>query len=73
VNRRLPDGRTPLYAAAESGNIRIVNFLLDHGARVNDLVLDDTPIDGALQHGNTPAARVLFAHGGRHARTWPGE
>jgi len=63
VNRRFPDGRTPLFAAAESGNIRVVNFLIAHGARVNDHVLDDTPLDAAEQHMNVPAARVLAAHG----------
>jgi hypothetical protein len=64
VNRRFPDGRTPLFAAAESGNIRVVNFLIAHGARVNERVLDDTALDAAEQHGNIPAARVLGAHGG---------
>ncbi len=63
VNRRFPDGRTPLFAAAESGNIRVVNFLLAHAARVNERVLDDTALDAAEQHGNIPAARVLAAHG----------
>jgi hypothetical protein len=41
-----------------------VNFLLAHGARVNERVLDDTALDAAEQHGNVPAARVLAAHGG---------
>jgi ankyrin len=67
VNRRFPDGRTPLFAAAESGNIRVVNFLLAHGAHVNDRVLDDSALDAAEQHGNIPAARVLSAHGGLRA------
>jgi hypothetical protein len=64
VNRRFPDGRTPLFAAAESGNIRVVNFLIAHGAHVNERVLDDTALDAAEQHSNIPAARVLSAHGG---------
>ncbi len=68
VNRRFPDGRMPLYAAAESGNIRVVNFLIAHGARVNERTLDDTALDAAEQHGNTPAARVLAAHGGVRTR-----
>ncbi|MDB4938140.1 MAG: Ankyrin, partial [Labilithrix sp.] len=50
VNRRLPDGRTPLFAAAESGDVRVVTALLDRGARPNDLVLDDTALDAAEQH-----------------------
>lgn len=68
VNRRLPDGRTPLFAAAESGELRVVNALLERGARVNDLVLDDTALDAAEQNAHQPAARVLHAHGARRAR-----
>jgi hypothetical protein len=64
VNRRFPDGRTPLFAAAEAGNVRVVNFLVAHGARVNERILDETALDVAEEHGNTPAARVLAAHGG---------
>lgn len=33
VNRRLPDGRTPLFAAAESGELRVISALLDSAAR----------------------------------------
>ena len=68
VNRRLPDGRTPLFAAAESGDLRIVSALLVRGARVNDLVLDDTALDAAEQSSHQPIARVLHARGGRRAR-----
>jgi ankyrin repeat protein len=68
VNRRLPDGRTPLFAAAEGGELRVVNALLERGARVNDLVLDDTALDVAEQNSHQPAARVLHAHGARRAR-----
>ncbi len=68
VNRRFPDGRTPLFAAAESGNVRVVNFLIAHGARVNERILDDTALDAAEQRGNTPAARVLAAHGAVRVR-----
>ncbi|MFO0737457.1 MAG: ankyrin repeat domain-containing protein [Labilithrix sp.] len=67
VNRRLPDGRTPLFAAAESGDLRIVNFLIAKGARVNDIVLDDSPLDAAEANGHQSAARVIHAHGGRRA------
>jgi ankyrin repeat protein len=68
VNRRLPDGRTPLFAAAEAGDLRVVTALLDRGARANDLVLDDTALNAAEQHGNQAIARVLHARGGRRAR-----
>jgi hypothetical protein len=68
VNRRLPDGRTPLFAAAESGNLRVLTALLDRGARVNERVLDDTALDAAEQNNQIPAARVLHARGGHRAR-----
>jgi ankyrin repeat protein len=68
VNRRLPDGRTPLFAAAESGDLRVVTALLARGARVNDLVLDDTALDAAEQGSHQPVARLLHAHGARRAR-----
>ena len=67
-NRRLPDGRSPLFAAAEAGDTRVISFLLDRGARVNELVLDDTALDAAEAHSNISAARVLHARGGRRAR-----
>jgi hypothetical protein len=67
VNRRLPDGRTPLFAAAESGDLRVVTALLARGARVNDLVLDDTALDAAEQGSHQPVARLLHAHGARRA------
>ncbi len=68
VNRRLPDGRTPLFAAAETGSVRAITFLLDRGARVNETILDDTALDAAEQNGHTPAARVIHARGGKRAR-----
>jgi ankyrin repeat protein len=65
AQKRLGDGRTPLFAAAEAGNLRVVNALLAHGARVNEVVLDETALDAAERSGNTAVARVLHAHGGR--------
>lgn len=68
VNRRLPDGRTPLFAAAEVGSLRVVLFLLAKGARVNERVLDDSALDIAEQNGHLPVARVLDAHGAHRLR-----
>jgi ankyrin repeat protein len=65
ATRRLPDGRMPLFAAAESGDIRAVTFLLDHGANPNDRVIDDTALDAAERASMLPAARVIHARGGR--------
>lgn len=66
-NRRFPDGRSPLFAAAETGDTRIVNALLNAGARPNDKVLDETPLDAAERSGHTAVARVLDAHGGKRS------
>jgi ankyrin repeat protein len=68
VNRRLPDGRTPLFAAAETGDLRVINAMIDHGARLNDVVLDETALDAAERSGHIPAARVLHARGGRRVK-----
>jgi ankyrin repeat protein len=66
-NRRLGDGRTPLFAAAEAGDTRVINTLLDHGARINELVLDETALDAAERSSQVAAARILHARGGRRA------
>jgi ankyrin repeat protein len=68
VNRRLPDGRTPLFAAAEAGDIRVINAMLDHGARVNEVILDETALDAAERSGHIPVARILHARGARRAK-----
>jgi ankyrin repeat protein len=63
VNRRFPDGKTPLYAAAETGNGRVVRALLAHGARKEDRVLRSTALDIAISKGNETAAQILHARG----------
>jgi uncharacterized protein len=65
VNRRMADGRTPLFAAAEAGNVRLINVLIDKGARVNEQIIDDTPLNAAENNGHIAAARVIHARGGR--------
>lgn len=71
VNRRMADGRTPLFAAAEAGNVRLINVLIDKGARVNELVIDDTALNAAEQNGHIAAARVIHARGGRRGPERP--
>jgi ankyrin repeat protein len=71
VNRRLPDGRPPLFAAAESGDVRVVKAILEAGARVNERVLDETALDAAERSGHTPVARVLDGYGARRAPPRP--
>lgn len=71
VNRRLPDGRSPLFAAAETGDLRVVKTILAAGARVNERILDETALDAAERTGNVPVARVLDGHGARRAPPRP--
>lgn len=63
ANRRFPDGVTPLFAAAEGGNGRVIRALLDHGARLETRVLRETALNAAERQGNTLAARILAARG----------
>ncbi len=71
VNLRLPDGRTPLHAAASAGSVRAIHALLAAGARVNELTLFETALDAAENAGQIPAARVINAAGGVRGRPPP--
>ena len=62
------EGWTPLHAAANCGNLKMINFLLDHGASLVAINHDDKmPIDVAadsdiryiLQQKMTEAGNVL--------------
>jgi len=52
VHARDTDGATPLHYAAEAGDRRIVNVLLDAGADINarDTVFDATPAGWAIEY-----------------------
>ena len=70
-NFRSENGITPLIAVSSfpSSNLGCVNYLLDHGARVNDFdELGDTPLIHAVQEYESDAAyenviRILLAKG----------
>jgi hypothetical protein len=64
-NRRFPDGTTPLFAAAEAGNGRVLRALIDEGARLETRVWRETPLNAAERVGNIGAARILAARGAR--------
>jgi hypothetical protein len=64
-NRRLGDGRPPLYAAAEAGDTRTVNMLLDHKARINEVVLGVTALEAAERANFVAVARILESRGGK--------
>lgn len=65
ANRRFPNGSTPLFAAAEAGDGRVIRALLDQGARLETRVLRETALNAAERTGNTLAARILAARGAR--------
>lgn len=73
ANRRFPNGSTPLFAAAEAGDGRVIRALLDEGARLETRVLRETALGAAERTGNTLAARILAARGARVPEhpTWP--
>merc|ERR1712087_95602 len=60
------DGRTPLYAACESGNVAIVLMLLNRGAKTESRRKDgSTPLIVASYLGHTPVVSALLAAGAR--------
>ena len=65
ANRRFPNGSTPLFAAAEAGNGRVIRALIDAGAHLETRVLRETPLVAAERSGNMLAARILAARGAR--------
>lgn len=61
------DGETPLYAAAQRGDITLIRLLLDRGADVNALPvhggLMDTALAEAAQAGDVIMTRLLLSRG----------
>ncbi|XP_068256228.1 ankyrin-3 isoform X4 [Nyctibius grandis] len=57
-------GYTPLHVGCHYGNIKIVNFLLQHSAKVNAKTKNGyTPLHQAAQQGHTHIINVLLQHG----------
>ena len=64
VNGRDREGRTPLQAAARSGNVEVMRVLLEYGANIG--AEDQTgrgPLHEAVKYGNVKVMRVLLGHG----------
>ena len=62
---RDPLGNTPLFYAADRGQLDMAKLLLDHGAKVN--AKDDsgkTPLIIALEYKQTEMAKLLRARQG---------
>eukprot|EP00192_Tetraselmis_astigmatica_P009468 CAMPEP_0117659060 /NCGR_PEP_ID=MMETSP0804-20121206/6221_1 /TAXON_ID=1074897 /ORGANISM="Tetraselmis astigmatica, Strain CCMP880" /LENGTH=843 /DNA_ID=CAMNT_0005465673 /DNA_START=755 /DNA_END=3286 /DNA_ORIENTATION=+ len=66
INEGDYDGRRPLHVAAASGNVKMIEYLVEkEGANPN--VVDNfggTPLQDAVKNGHTAAARVLRDLGG---------
>jgi hypothetical protein len=61
--------RTALHAAAISGDLRIIQFLVASGADVNALDrAGDSPIEFAASRGHMECASFLQEHGGKRIR-----
>ncbi|KAI6650173.1 Ankyrin repeat containing protein [Oopsacas minuta] len=57
------EGRTPLYAAACSGNVELCSFLLSSNADANQQTGHDFyPIHGASSHGHDNVLNLLLKH-----------
>jgi len=58
------DGGTPLHVAADRGYLRIVKFLLEHGANPNmKNNYGNTPLHFAATYGHPEVAELLLEHG----------
>jgi uncharacterized protein len=64
-DKRWPDGKTPLIAAAESGSLAVVHVLIDGGASWSRLSTDsrESALSAALDGGRMDVARYLLGLG----------
>ena len=61
---------TPLSMAARRGNIEVAQWLLDHGAAINDgLASPGTALNNAVHAQDIPTAKFLFKNGAK-ANAW---
>lgn len=55
--------RTPLYHAVTAGNLDVVRYLLENGARITTRPRDSLPIHAAAERGYSDILRLLAEHG----------
>ena len=64
VNVKVKNNVTPLILSSQQGNLDVVAFLLDRGARVNDAMTDGkTALLMACKNGHTGIVKILMARG----------
>ena len=58
------DGRTALHQAATSGNLLVLNNLIENGAQVNEVnAIGETPLHFAARFGKLEVLKILIANG----------
>ena len=73
INKKDPQGYTPLAASVRLGSLSTTLFLLDHGAHVDDPDSDGwTPLLHAGLRNDTRAIEALLAHGASVETPAPG-
>jgi len=76
MDDRIHIGATPLHLASMAGHVRVVEFLLDHGADVNASGKKGfTPLCGAVADLRRDVAKLLISRGAnvnaKDERGWP--
>jgi len=69
VNQSGPDKATPLHYASGNGNIQLLNFLLEKGAKILEDDKNETPLHWACLNGHTDAVRILLQAGANPSHT----
>ena len=73
INKRDPQGYTPLTSAVRLGSLSTTQFLLDHGARVDDPDSDGwTPLLHGILRNDTSVIKAVLAHGANIEKPAPG-
>jgi ankyrin repeat protein len=62
-NQSEDEGWTTLHFAVESGDLEIVQFLIDNGADMEATNVRDTPLMMAVRLGNAEVVKKLLANG----------
>ena len=58
-------GKTPLHLAAMGGHKEIVELFITNGADLNAKGFGGTPLDWAIEWGETKTADLIRKHGGK--------